>query len=115
MPLITPSQYWNEVELTATRVISRARDESEGGDLLEVINGNILFQEIGDHEWIKYNIYNLDVIQYSENVEYYIDNFGVESAGETLKARGLTGLHTAIAFWAMYADAYGEVIDRLDD
>lgn len=115
MPLITASQYWNEVEATATRVISRARDESEGGDLMEVINDTILHEEIDGHEWIIYNAYNMDVIQYSENVDYYIDNFGSDAAGEELKARGLTGLHTAITFWAMYADVYSEVIDRLDD
>ena len=116
MTMITASQYWKEVEATAARVIARAQDESEdGGDLMEVINDTILHEEIDSHEWIIYNAYNLDVIQYSENVDYHIDNFGVEAAGEELKARGLTGLHTAIAFWAMYADVYSEVIDRLDD
>ena len=115
MSLITASHYWKEVEATAVRVIERARDESEGGDPMEVINDTILHEEIDSHEWIIYNAYNLDVIQYAENADYYIDNFGVEAAGEELKARGLTGLHTAIAFWAMYADVYSEVIDRLDD
>ena len=117
MTMITASQYWKEVEATAARVIARAQDESEdGGDLMEVINDTILHEEIDGHEWIIYNAsYNLDVIHYTESVDYYIDNFGVDAAGEELKARGLQGLHTAIAFWAMYADVYSELINRLED
>ena len=115
MSLITASQYWKEVEATAARVIARAQDESEDGDLMEVINDTILHEEIDGHEWIVYDVYNLDVIQYSENIDHYIDNFGADAAAEELKARGLTGLHTTIAFWAMYADVYNKVIDQLDD
>ena len=121
MSMITASQYWKEVEATADRVIDRARDESdrarkesEDYDLMEVIN-DLLHEEVDGHEWIIYTAYNLDVIQYSENPDEYINNFGNDVAGDELKARGLQGLHTAIAFWAFYADVYDEISNRFDD
>ena len=75
------------------------RDEAE-----ELINDSLLRETIDGHEWIIYYSYNLDVIQHSDNEDYMIDNFGIDEAGFILKDKGLSGLHSAIAFWALYAD-----------
>lgn len=116
MSNITNAEYWIEVEAIANCIATEAmqscdndRDEAE-----ELINDSLLHETIDGHQWIIYNHYNLDVIQYSDNEDYYIDEFGTESAGEELKSGGLSGLHTAVAFWALYADVQNMLSDELD-
>ena len=112
MSNITASQYWKEVSAVASSVVAEAMQYSDNDrDSAEFeINDRILHETIDGHEWIIYNAYNLDVIQNSDNAEYFIDNFGSESAGMILKENGLAQLHAVIAFWAFYQD----VAERLD-
>lgn len=116
MSNITSSQYWIEVQSIANSIATEAmqscgndRDNAE-----ELINDSLLHETIDGHEWIICNDYNLDVIQHSDNEDYYIDEFGSDDAGVTLKNGGLSGLHTAVAFWAMYADVQNLISDELD-
>ena len=110
---ITYNEYWKEVAELADSIaceamadnnndIDAARDDIYDSRLHETIDG---------HQWIIYYSYNLDVIQHSDNEDYYNDNFGADSLAESLKQGGLLLLHCHIAFWAMYAD----VCDRIDD
>jgi len=80
----------------------------------ELINDRLLHETIDGHQWVIYNSYNASVMSFSDNEDYYIDNFGTEDAGIVLKERGLSGLHNAIAFWAMYADVQEELESALD-
>ena len=116
MSNITRSQYWIEVEALANSIATEAMqscdNDREGAE--EMINDSLLHETIDGHEWIINNAYNLDVIQHSDNTDYYIDEFGSESAGEELKNGGLSGLHTAIAFWALYADVQNMISEELD-
>lgn len=116
MSNITSSQYWIEVEAMANSIATQAMQscDNDRDDAEELINDSLLHENIDGHQWIIYNSYNLDVIQYSDNSDYYIDEFGSESAGESLKSGGLSGLHTAIAFWALYADVQNMISDELD-
>ena len=43
-----------------------------------------------------------------------IDNLGADSAAESLKNNGLRGLHTALAYWAMYADVQEQLESAFD-
>ena len=117
MSNITSSQYWVEVEALATQIAQDAmqqtdndRDEAE-----ELINDSLLHETIGAHQWVIYNAYHLDVLQYSDNSDYYIDNFGADDAALTLKERGLTGLHQDLAFYALFADVQEKIKDALDE
>lgn len=116
MSNITSSQYWIEVEALANSIATEAMQscDNDRDDAEELINDSLLHENIDSHQWIIYNSYNLDVIQYSDNSDYYIDEFGAEDAGESLKSGGLSGLHTAIAFWALYADVQNMISDELD-
>ena len=80
----------------------------------ELINDSLLHETIDGHEWIIYTAYNLDVIQYSRNDEYYKEIYSDRDAGEMLANGGLDSVHTMIAFWAMYADVQGELDSALD-
>ena len=116
MSNITSSQYWLEVQSIANSLATEAMQscENDRDDAEELINDSLLHEAIDQHEWIIYNSYNLDVIQYSDNEDYLVDNFGAEDAGETLKNGGLSSLHTAVAFWALYADVQEKISDELD-
>lgn len=116
MSNITSSQYWIEVEALANSIATEAMQscDNDRNGAEELINDSLLHETIDGHEWIIYNSYNLDVIQHSSNEDYYIDTFGSESAGEELKNSGLSGLHTAVAFWALYADVQEKISDELD-
>lgn len=116
MSNITSSQYWTEVEALANMIAVNAMQscDNDRSDAEDLINDSLLHETVDSHEWIIYYAYNLDVIQHSDNEDYYIDEFGIENAGEELKNRGLSGLHAAIAFWCLYEDVQGMVSDELD-
>lgn len=120
---ITQSQYWAEVQSLAELIVSEAADYTDCNtadtfdrdSVLERIHDTVLHETIDGHQWVIYYAYNLNVLQHSDNAEYMIDNHGVESAGEILKDSGLSGLHSALAFWALYADVADRIDSALDD
>lgn len=116
MSNITSSQYWLEVQSIANLIATNAMQscDNDRAEAEELINDSLLHETIDGHQWIIYNAYNLDVIQHSDNEDYYIDEFGAEDAGVTLKNGGLSGLHTAVAFWALYADVQNMISDELN-
>ena len=116
-------EYWNEVNEIAEAIAEQAMLESDTGkqapiivreDAEELINDSLLHEAIDGHQWIIYYSYNLDVIKYSDNADYMIDNFGGDCAESILKDSGIDGLHTAMAFWALYADVQDLISDKLD-
>lgn len=122
MSNITQSQYWNEVECLASHIVSESADQAgcntadtfDRDSIYEAIHDTVLHETIDGHQWVIYCAYNLNVLQYSDNSEYMIDEIGVESAGSVLKESGLSGLHAALAFWALYADVSESISDVLD-
>ena len=117
MSNITSSQYWTEVKSLANQIAEDAmaqcdnnRDEAE-----ELITDSLMHETIGAHQWVIYNAYNLDVLQYSDNSEYYIDNFGADDTALILKERGLNGLHQDLAFYALFADVQEKISEALDE
>lgn len=116
MSNITRSQYWNEIQSLAVSIAEDAMAQCDNNrdDAEELINDSLLHETIDGHQWIIYNSYNLDVYQYSDNSDYYIDNFGGDDAAYVLKEKGLDGLHQALAFWSLYADVQNKIGDALD-
>lgn len=116
MSNITSSQYWNEVQSLAVSIAEDAMAycDNNRDDAEELINDSLMHETIDGHQWIIYNAYNLDVYQYSDNSEYYIDNFGGDDAAFVLKEKGLEGLHQALAFWSLYADVQDKINEALD-
>jgi hypothetical protein len=114
---ISSSQYWNQIQAAAESLALDAMQENDFDKeaASDAIFDNLLHEYVDGHQWIIYNAYNLDVIQHSDNADYYVDNFGCEAAGEELKNNGLSGLHTAVAFWCMYADIADKISDALDE
>ena len=115
--IITRSQYWNEVQSVAVSIAEDAMRQCDNNrdDAEELITDSLLHETIDGHQWIIYNAYNLDVYQYSNNSDYYIDNFGGDDASYVLKEKGLDGLHQALAFWAFYADVQDKTKDALGE
>ena len=116
MSNITSAQYWNEVQSLAVIIAEDAmsycgnnREEAE-----ELINDSLLHETIDGHQWVIYYAYNLDVYQYSDNSDYYIDNFGGDDAAYVLKEKGLDGLHQVLAYWSLYADVQDKISEALD-
>ena len=116
MSNITSSQYWNEVQSLAVSIAEEAMDQCDNNrdDAEELINDSLLHETIDGHQWIIYSAYNLDVYQYSDNSDYYIDNFGGDDAAYILKEKGLDGLHNVLAFWSLYADVQDKIDEALD-
>ena len=117
MSHITSSQYWIEVEALATQIAQDAmsscdnnRDEAE-----ELITDSLMHETIGAHQWIIYNAYHLDVLQYSDNSDYYVNEFSTDDAAIVLRESGLAGLHQALAFYALFADVQEKITDALDE
>ena len=116
MTNITSSQYWIEVEALATQIAQDAMSscDNDRSEAEELIADSLMHETIGAHQWVIYNAYHLDVLQYSDNSDYYIDNFGTDDAAIVLRESGLAGLHQALAFWALYADVQEKIEEALD-
>ena len=110
---ISNTEYWREVEDTVTNIVDEALDQTDTlEEAEELINDSLLHETIDSHEWVIYYSYNLDVLQHSDNADYMTDNIGGES--EILKEKGIDGLHTALAYWALYADVQDRITAELE-
>ncbi len=114
---ITYNEYHSELRDIAECIFEEAKKDNyckgEDFDLEQIqedINDSRLHETIDGHQWIIYTAYHLDIIQHSDNSDYMQDNFGDECLGHAL-SDGISSLHQAIAFWALYAD----VQDKLND
>ena len=109
--------YTKQIEAIARDLVKEAMEQSDNDrdDAEELINDSLLHETIDGHQWVIYCSYNLSVLQYSRNDDYMIDNLGEESAVEALKSGGLSGLHTALAYWAMYADVQEALESAFDE
>lgn len=110
MTNLTNQEYWTEVNATANYVIELTIESLQCDDedvtidnIQDRINDCILHQQIDSHQYAIYNAYHLPILQYSDNAEYMIDNFGGESVEHAMK-QGVSSLFAAMAFWAFYAD-----------
>jgi len=116
---ISNYEYWKECQRLAQDLIDEVRTENptfEKSDLIDEIQERS-WELVDGHQWIIYYSYNLNVIDHSDNENYMIDNNGEDYACEVLKNSGLNGLHSTIAYWAMYADiadCVWELIEQLD-
>ena len=106
----TETTYWTEVNATANYVIELAietlqydNEEVTTDNIQERINDCILHEQIDSHQYAIYNAYHLPILQYSDNAEYMVDNFGGDSVEHAMK-QGVSSLFAAMAFWAFYAD-----------
>lgn len=111
------TEYWTEIKSIATELVSEAMSQSDNDREAaeELINDSLLHETVDGHQWVIYYAYNLDVIQHSDNEDYMVDNLGSEALEYSLKEGGLSGLHTAIAFWCMYADVQEYIDDAFSD
>lgn len=109
---ISYSEYYKEINSIAASLLEEAK-ENYPEDPMEWINDEGLHQEIDNHSWIIYNAYHLSILQHSSNAEAAIDE-GLLDAEYSLKKGGLSGLHQALAFWAMYRDVQ-EVLQDAED
>ena len=115
--ITSSSQYWIEVQSLAVAIAEDAMSQCDNSreEAEELINDSLLFETIGAHQWIIYNAYNLELLQYSDNSDRYVDEFGTEDAAIVLKESGLDGLHQALAFWALYADVQEKIEEALNE
>jgi hypothetical protein len=123
MSQFTSVEYWKEVSSIADCLVSESADYNDCNTVdtfnrdtvLEYIVDSALHETIDGHQWVIYYAYNLSVLEYSDNEDYMVDNFGNDEAGAILKEKGLSGLHSALAFWALYADVYDAIDNALDE
>ena len=115
---MTSKEYWDEIESIASGLIKKqqelsADEELERGYIEDAIND--LLHEITDgHRWVIYNAYHFSVLEHSENAEYGVTE-GLIDCADDIKAGGLHKLLMSMCYWAMYADIYDRVRDKLDD
>ncbi len=117
MSELTQTEYWTEVESIASTLADEALDQADDDKdaALEYIFDSALHETIDGHQWIIYTYYNLQVINFSDNDDYYDQNFGAESLKASLEEGGIDTLHCHIAFWALYADVQDKIDEALDN
>lgn len=122
MNTLTPAQYYQECENTASLIVSLAieslqydKEEINEESVNDIIHDHILHEQIDSHEYVIYNAYHLPILQISSNDNYMIDNMGADCLEHELKNNGLSGLHCALAFWAFYADVCEYLNDEINE
>ena len=110
------SEYYEEINALSLSIIEQAMEQAEDKEEAEeMINDYLIHENVESHEFVIYYAKAFEVLGISSNDEYMIDNLGEESAVEALKSGGLSGLHSALAFWAMYADVQEVIYDLLEE
>lgn len=120
---LTSQEYFAEVENLAVSIVAEAADQCDcntvdtfdADSIRDTIFDTVLHETIDGHQWIIYYAYNLSIIEHSSNDDYMINELGIDSAGESLKSGGLSGLHQAIAYWALYADVAELIDDKIQE
>ena len=117
MSEMTSSEYWVEINSIAENMASEALADNDNDidAARDDIQDSRLHETIDGHQWVIYCAYNDDVLRRSDNESYYEDNFGADDMANIIKDRGLDGLKTIMAFWAMYADVQDIIDDKLDE
>jgi lysine/ornithine N-monooxygenase len=116
--MITNQEYWNEVKATDETVVETAFDNMQYDGIesptieqvYDSIFDNVLHETGDSHQWVIYTAYHLPVLQHTDNADYMVGNFGGDCVEQVVKESGVTGLHQAMAYWALYAD----IADQID-
>lgn len=113
--LNSSSQYFAEVTAIAQALVAECMAECDNSrdDAEELINDSRLHETIDGHQWVIYYAYNLPVLEYSNNTEYGVDNGLVDTS--IITERSLNDFHTALAYWALYADVQEHLGSAFDD
>ena len=110
-------EYIEEIKGIAANLVCEAMQTSDNDreEAEELINDSFLHETIDGHQWVIYYSYNNDVIENSQNDEYYREIYDNESIGQIVADKGLDDLKTVIAYWAMYADVQEELEAAFDE
>ena len=101
-------EYWDEVRSLAAGMVEEIRAEAKENDwdedqAREAMNERA-WETIDGHQWVIYTHYNYDVLRFSPNDGYSIEEFGSEGIVDD------SGLRTdKLAFGALYADVMEEL------
>ena len=111
MDQITETSYYARIRDMAKELFTDAMEQHDNDTerAQEYIQDEALHETIDGTDWAVYTCYHLPILQFSNNSDAYIDEFGAQEAGEIIKEHGLDNLHAAIAFWAMYRDVQAEI------
>jgi len=110
------SEYYKEINELSISIIEQAMEQAEDKEEAEeMLNDYLIHENVDSHEFVIYYAKAFEVLGISSNDEYMIENLGEESAVEALKSGGLSGLHSALAFWAMCADVQEVIYDLLEE
>lgn len=112
---ISSQEYWSEVNSIAAYLVSEALEQSDNDSdqAMELINDTLLHEAIDGHQWVIYYSYNLSVLEHSENTDYGVDNGLVDTS--IITERSLNDFHTALAYWALYADVQNLLDDKMQE
>lgn len=113
--LNSSQQYYNEVTAITAALVAECMQEcsNDRNAAEELINDSRLHETITDHQWVIYYSYNLPVLQYSKNTGYGVDNGLVDAS--IITERSLNDFHTALAYWALYADVQEQLNTAFDE
>ena len=113
--LNSSSQYYTEVAAIAAALVAECMQECDNDReaAKELINDSRLHETMDGHQWVIYYSYNLPVLQYSSNTEYGVDEGFVNIS--VITERSLNDFHTALAYWALYADVQEHLNTAFDD
>lgn len=99
------AEYYKEIAELAEYIWSEALKQSRKyKDEAEDLAYDILHETVDGHRWVIYTHYNEQVRRYSMNYEAYLDIYDDEGLGDYVRDKGVAGLISMIAYYAMLQD-----------
>lgn len=110
---MTSSEYWAEVACLAESIVEETLQDLEPDasedDAREQVQERH-HETIDGHEWVTYTCYHHQVLQYSRNDGYMMEELGFQPLTDS------GALDTmALAYWALYADVQERLWDEFDE
>ncbi len=115
MTHFTQKEYRDEIDAITQKLIVSAVNKYPNDHAMayDCLFDYMLDDAIEEHNWHTEKKHHLDVIKFSNNINYSSENFKNENLIDDLKKEGLPKLLKTVAYWCMHADTANEIEEAM--
>ena len=112
--MLSRQEYHKEINEIALDLWNKAlEDANDDKDEAQDLVHEWIHELVDGHHWVIYNYYHNLILHHSSNDEAYLDVYDDASLGQLVKDKGVDGLHTTMAYFAMSQDIQDSIYEVL--